>query len=487
MSDYISNRSHSPLDWPSLAESLSAKFSHDRFNSEVTSWIEKQTEDRPWSIACSGGPDSVCLLLLLYAHYAHRHGDLHILHFNHCMRGEASDSDADFVKKLAHGLDLLCHSGTMDRGEKEIVNEVQAREARYNFFTEIMDTIDSRALFSGHVKEDITETMLMRLARGSGSAGLAAPRPVHYHQNNIVHIRPLLDITKTEIKACLEEQNIPWCDDKSNSENIFLRNRLRNSVLPAWRNAEDRNIDEGAAHARLLLEEDDKALETWLAELEQNFGPGQPYAIGRIIEKPTAIIRRALYHWLDAQNLMPVFSREAIENLLSRILNHQDLRMSAGNKNFIEYKGGWLSVVSTAEEPDWPPVFAPINAEVFLPQGTRFMAETVQIDSALRDSIINGAYDENHYAFLRKEEKDPIPGFDLRRWQPGDRYRPLGSPGTSKLQDIFTNRKISPEERNQLPVVCVDNDTILWIPGLPPADSHKIDRFTNHALRLTYA
>ena len=232
MSKYSPGR---PLNWHAFSEQMGRDFTRERVHTEVLDWIESDGKNRPWSIACSGGADSVCTVLLLYALFPSRRGRMHVLHFNHRLRSEASDNDASFVKDLAGSLEIAFHTSMMALNDKKKVNEAVARAARLKFFKEEIKKIGGSALFLGHVKEDIAETMLMRLARGSGTKGLAAPRPVHYHRDGIVHLRPLLNIAKTEIQKYMEENDIPWCVDASNLQDQFLRNRLRNSVLPAWR------------------------------------------------------------------------------------------------------------------------------------------------------------------------------------------------------------------------------------------------------------
>ncbi len=478
--------SDKPLNWHDYSEQMGRAISLSRLHASVLDWIELDKENKPWSIACSGGSDSVCAVLLLYALFPHQRDRMHILHFNHRLRNEASDKDASFVKDLAGSLKIEFHTGMMALTDKNKVNEAVAREARFKFFKKEMNKFGGRALFLGHVKEDITETMLMRLARGSGTKGLAAPRPVHTHRDDTVHLRPLLNIAKTEIQEYMEENGIPWCDDESNLQDQFLRNRLRHSVLPAWRKAEERNVDDGASRARRYLEEDDQALDLWLDEVGIKPQSGESYDFSQLMDKPAALIRRMLSRWLDAQGLMATLSREAMDNLLSSILNRQMLRMSAGDKDFIELHKDCLKLVGARCEPEWPPLSVPINSEIFLPHGTHLVTEAIEIDEKLRKSIMNGLYDECSYAFIQSPAKNAYSSFEVRQWRAGDRYRPLGAPGTSKLQDLFTDRKISVEERKRLPVVCNDQDNILWIPGLPPADSHRIDDFTNSALRLTY-
>jgi len=483
MSKYSPGR---PLNWHAFSEQMGRDFTRERVHTEVLDWIESDGKNRPWSIACSGGADSVCTVLLLYALFPSRRGRMHVLHFNHRLRSEASDNDASFVKDLAGSLEIAFHTSMMALNDKKKVNEAVARAARLKFFKEEIKKIGGSALFLGHVKEDIAETMLMRLARGSGTKGLAAPRPVHYHRDGIVHLRPLLNIAKTEIQKYMEENDIPWCVDASNLQDQFLRNRLRHSVLPAWREAEERNVDDGVSRARRYLEEDDQALDFWLDEVGIKPHSGESYDFSHLMNKPAALLRRMLSRWLEAQGLMGTLSREAMENVFSSILNREMLRMSAGDKYFIELDKDCLKLVREGNEQKWPPLSVSINSEIFLPHGSHLVSEAIEIDDELRKSIMDGVYDESSYAFIQSPDKNAYSSFEVRQWRAGDRYCPLGAPGTSKLQDLFTDRKISVEERKRLPVVCNDQDKILWIPGLPPADSHRIDDFTNSALRLTY-
>lgn len=474
------------LNWQLFSEKMGKVFSIQRLHAEVLDWIESREVDTPWFITCSGGSDSVCAVLLLYAHFPHQRDRMHILHFNHRLRNEDSEKDEAFVRDLAANLKITFHTSMMTLKNRRKVNEALAREARLRFFKEEIKKIGGSALFFGHVKEDITETILMRLGRGSGTKGLAAPRPVFYHRDQVVHLRPLLNITKTEIQEYMEENGVPWREDASNCQKQFLRNRLRHSVLPKWRAVEERNIDDGISRTRRYLEEDDKALDLWLDEVGIKPQSGESYNFSYLMDKPVALIRRMLYRWLDAQNLMATLSREAVENLFNSVLRRETLRMSVGDNVFIEFHEDCLQLMYKYYEPEWPSLSVSINSEIFLPHGSCLGLELIEVDCDLRKSIMKGVYDESSYAFIQRPEKSLYSSFEVRQWRAGDRYCPLGAPGTLKLQDLFTDRKISVRERKRLPVVCNDQDEILWIPGLPPANSHRIDNFTNSALRLTY-
>jgi tRNA(Ile)-lysidine synthase len=152
--------------------------------------------------------------------------------------------------------------------------------------------------------------MLMRLARGSGTAGLAAPRPVGAVARGRVHLRPLLTLKKGDIVAALRAAGIRWREDGSNARGYFFRNRVRREVLPVWRAAARRDALAGAAHARELLEEDDAALEAWLDGLRTLRADGA-LALKSLAGKPRGLVRRALHRWLLAQPRASGVSRPA--------------------------------------------------------------------------------------------------------------------------------------------------------------------------------
>jgi tRNA(Ile)-lysidine synthase len=185
-----------------------------------------------------------------------------------------------------------------------------------------------RRLWLAHQQDDIAETMLMRLSRGSGSAGLAAPRPVQEMPEGRLHLRPMLSLKKSEIVAALHAAGASWREDATNAGDDYFRNRIRKSVLPAWARASGRDAVAGAALSRERLEEDDAALESWLAELA-------PVHRGRLIlqriaGKPRAVVRRALHRWLEAVRPDTDLSRQGFDLLLAAVERGKPTRFSVG-------------------------------------------------------------------------------------------------------------------------------------------------------------
>lgn len=260
-----------------------------------------------WGVACSGGADSLALLLWLYGARASASegadmagdavsgvGDVTgrdvfgetfagvsdlplVLHFDHGLRGEASRGDAVFVAEVAHALGWPLFSQTAASSVPAAAvadpasaataspSEETLRQWRQAFF----ERSGCSVIFQGHQRGDVAETLLMRIAAGSGLDGLCAPRPVSVRSaGRPVYLRPLLDWDKAQIISLLQQLGIPWREDESNARGDYFRNRVRLDVLPALQTAAgSRDVTAAAALTRSRLEEDAQALDAWLEQV----------------------------------------------------------------------------------------------------------------------------------------------------------------------------------------------------------------------------
>ncbi len=409
-----------------------------------------------------------------------------VLHFNHRLRKEAGD-DAALVGEIADHLGIALRSGEWsDPPAPGEVSEAGARDARFSFFEAALKTDGCRVLFFGHQCDDIAETLLMRLSRGSGR-GLAAPRPVQRLAGGRVNLRPLLNLRGEAIRTALRELTIPWLDDASNLEDSFYRNRIRNTVLPAWQNVAPTDIFRGAAAARERLDEDDEALEAVVDRLLPETLQEEPYPVWSLRREPIAIRRRALNRWLGANALRERFTERGFRALLDRSEEGKPFRCSAGDEDFLIYDGRTLYCERRQRGGScWTgEVALPVGAELHLPGGRILIAMAEKIAAKVRTAVISGEVDPGRQVFLDAEVRE-CRNLRVRTWNDGDRYVPMGAPGSRKLQDLFTDRRIDRGERRTLPVVCLNDNTIVWCPGLPPAEDLKIGASTNHVVRLTY-
>lgn len=298
-----------------------------RLDPAVVRWAETSSRRAPWAVAFSGGPDSLALLLLVWAHWPERRPTLRALHFDHRLRGAESRADATFCRRICAGLGVTYVAGSWN-GSHAHASEAEARAARMAFLEQ-----HARVVWLGHQQDDIAETMLMRMARGSGTGGLAAPRPVQPLARGRVHLRPLLGLKKDEIVAALRKVGVTWREDSSNAGEHFFRNRIRRNVVPLWTAAAQRDALAGAARSRLLLEEDDTALECWLDELNPLQRSGR-LALAVLAGRPRALLRRALHRWLMAEPRAGDLSRAGFDALLSSIERGGPSRHSLGRHGF---------------------------------------------------------------------------------------------------------------------------------------------------------
>ncbi|MEO6246148.1 MAG: tRNA lysidine(34) synthetase TilS [Opitutaceae bacterium] len=309
------------------AAKLAAIFPRGRLDAKAVTWAEVASRRAHWGVGFSGGADSLALLLLIWAHWPERRAQLRVLHFNHRLRGAESRADAAFCRRVCAKLGVAFTAGAWP-GKHRDASEDEARTARMTFFAS-----HARVIWLGHQQDDIAESMLMRLARGSGAGGLAAPRPVQALARGRVHVRPLLSLKKAEIIAALRAVGVEWREDASNGTERFFRNRVRQLVLPAWTTAAQRDALAGAARSRGLLEEDDDALEGWLDELDV-VGPRRLLRLEKLTGKPQAIWRRALHRWLLAEPRAGDISRAAFDALLVTIETGRRTRHSLGRLGF---------------------------------------------------------------------------------------------------------------------------------------------------------
>jgi tRNA(Ile)-lysidine synthase len=265
--------------------------------------------------AVSGGADSMCMLDIMLGLVP----ELTVLHFNHKLRGAASDADERFVRDYCE-----------DRGVPLIVgypevplehNENAARAARYTFFAKYAKTAAT-----AHTADDNVETVLMRLTRGSGGKGLGGINPVSRH-GALRIVRPIICLTRTEVLEYLEYNSIPHIEDESNSDTRFTRNRVRAELIPVLREINPKLSEHALALSEDLRRDEDYLAQQARAFLEAAGFSADKASFGRYAFRTLhpAISSRALI--IAAESLGVSLYREHIEAAL---------KLTGANK------GGWV-------------------------------------------------------------------------------------------------------------------------------------------------
>ncbi len=218
-------------------------------------------------VGVSGGPDSICLVDILNEIKNDKkiNFELAICHINHLIREEAKE-DEKFVEEYAKVNNIPFFSKEIDvvrfAKEQKIGTEEAGRIARYAFFEEILQKINGTKIATAHTKNDNAETVLMNLLRGSGTAGLKGISPIRDNK----YIKPLIQISREEIEAYCEKQSLNPKYDKTNSENIYTRNKVRNILIPLIKKEFNPNIIDTIDRLSTLAKKENEYLENTTKE-----------------------------------------------------------------------------------------------------------------------------------------------------------------------------------------------------------------------------
>lgn len=471
------------IHWSDKAAALYSRVPKDALHPDVMHFL-RDFKGKPLLVGCSGGADSVFLLCILNALQADYGYQLVVAHYNHRWRAEASKGDAEFVEAIAAALELPFEYN--ERPAKEAAfTETTARSLRLNFLREVAKRTNCSAIALGHQQDDILETQLIRLGRGAGADGLAAPRPISRFDEFPTHVRPLLEMSAANIRMDLQALDIPWREDSSNADTRIARNALRHEVIPALEEALSRDLHAGAARSRMLLEEDSAALDALAKEVfPRAFTLAEQLDRARLRAAPRAVTRRALVSWLAELELIGSVSAPAQDLILAAIYEERRNNRFSVGAHYLVLDAKHVSVEwGDSDRSELERTIISLGDSALLSTGAQLCSDMVELDAATSARIFEGRVDPAKEAYLQLR---PMEGLEIRAWQAGDRYLPLGAPGHKKLKDWFIDRRIPRKERNQLPLVLNEAGVIIWVPGFPPAEACKLTPGTKLALRLTY-
>lgn len=462
------------INWPGAAERLHKALLAQGTPVRWPDALPGMKADSPVGISCSGGLDSTVVLLTIWAGHYWPRDQLCVLHFNHRMRGEAADQDEAFVRQLAESLGLCCLVGHRAMQRRQAVSEAALREDRFQFFRET----GIRHIVTGHHFQDVLETFLMRMSRGSALEGLLRPEWISRH-GDFTFLRPLIEFPRDSLLIAAREAGITWREDCSNAENEYLRNRIRNQLIPVWKALFPDGKWPGLHRTMELLREDEAGWRQLLDEIQPE---GETKLQLKLWKRwPRSLRRRALWRWLKAVDAADVFSAEGFETWLTELEQGRATRTSLGRNRWSVVKNGCLQVDGEAHLPQWRPQSLHPGIWLYLPNGASLFVERVPVNDSLRQRLESGAVDSRRECYIAESGCE----LQVRLRRPGDRYHLMGAQGGKKLKDILIDRKIDRRERDQIPLVCMGTDPV-WYPGLPPAESSRIRKETEWALRLTY-
>ncbi len=429
-------------------------------------------------LACSGGADSTCLLHVLYALQEDWKWDLQIAHFNHQLRPEAQ-ADETFVRQLASDRQLPYYTKSQDVAAFARKNKVNLEEAgrdlRYAFLEEVAASSGASKIATAHTLDDQAETFLMRMMRGSGPAGLAGI-PIFRGGR---FVRPLLQVTRSEVKAYLESRSLDFRRDPSNQDLRFLRNRIRLDLLPTLQKKFDPQIVPHLGRLTELLQEDEAWWDVQVRQAaEEALIPDDDTWIldmNILLQFPKALQRRLVRQFLvRIRGHLRGISYADIETIRAlkvgrKFTLEQGLRLHR-RRNRVE--------VLPSEAAPEPLTYAYIwhqGETLFIPELDVTLTQKVFPRTHLQDLKQN-----NQSQAVLDLHKLSFP-LTVRSREPGDRYRALGAPGRAKLKEMWRAQGIPPQVRDRYPVV-ISGTTIVWVLGLPVSEDFKVSEATQEVL-----
>ncbi len=422
-------------------------------------------------VGVSGGRDSIALLNLLHE----LKQPLIAAVFDHRLRTESAE-EAAFVQAFCRERGIECRAGSADVAAYAQTHglgiEAAARELRYGFLFRIASENGAAAVCTAHHANDRAETVLMHLLRGTGIDGLAALRPYalpNPFSGTIPLIRPLLGVTRPQIEAYIDEQSLPYREDRSNADTAYTRNRIRAELIPALerdynpeivtalcRLAETASVDADvlasdtkAALGRVMLHSDPLTFSKWGYE-----------------DEPEGLRLRMLRRMTSGVEA-------GYENLKAL----DEFILSAGWNDTLPWLGGLTCVIEGGT------VYILTESELILndyPQYSPELSLQIERHSVTADEIpewTSRAKSDPWTAYLDGERISG--GLILRTAIPGERFMPCGCGGHSqKLSDFWVNRKLPKQYRPSYPILA-DAAGILWLPGFMTSERGKITVYTN--------
>jgi tRNA(Ile)-lysidine synthase len=434
-------------------------------------------------VAVSGGPDSVCLLDILQELKDELGIELVVAHFDHGLRPGEDEAETRFVEYLTAALNLPFETKKAGpgMGQRGASLEERSRHTRYQFLEEVKEKFFSQKIAIGHNLNDQAETVLIRLLRGSGPSGLAGIPPCREEKI----IRPLIEITRGEIKSYLELKGLTHMTDSSNLQACYLRNKIRLELLPHLREYQPRIVELLGRTADIMRND-----ESWLAAMAEEWGERSAETRGdgeiRIplssfimlpealknrviryaIKKTGGSLRRVSLRHIEAINQIAMGGKpQTLVNLPNGIIAKKvyDRLVFTGTKD-------------TRSEDFFYLLDRPGTFDLTVLKRTILLAE-------MEKAALSEIGTSRSCAYLNADRLTyPL---TIRNVRPGDKFVPFGMSGHKKLKDFFMDLKVPSEARAQTPILFC-RDIPIWVCGFRIDDRFKILPDTKKILKVTF-
>ena len=411
-------------------------------------------------LATSGGLDSMVMVHL----FQKLNYNIAIAHCNFQLRGMESFGDQNFIQEYSQEYQIPVFITQFDTKafaeDYKLSTQVAARELRYNWFYELMETKEYDYILTAHHADDSLETFIINLTRGTGLDGLTGiPK-----QNDKI-IRPLLPFTRQEIMAFAQENQIEWREDSSNASDKYLRNKIRHDLVPLLKELNPQFM-EAFQKTQTYLQEASAMVEDASIMVYQQVVTQEEdlYYINlkQLLKLPN--YQSYLYQWLKDFGFTAWEDiYDLVDGLSGKQIFSTDFRIIKDRQQLIVCP---IIEENTTEEFYIEKETAVVN----LPLKLSFSA--VEAISTTSNSTIFVDQDQLKYPLT------------IRKWKTADTFHPLGMKGKSKkLSKFFKDEKLSLVEKEQTWLLCSDNQ-IVWVIGLRPDERFKITEKTKNRLKI---
>lgn len=403
-------------------------------------------------VACSGGSDSMCLLDLLLTIKKDYNLNLVVAHVNHKYRIE-SDIEEIKVKEFCDNNNIIFELYTILDYKNNKFSEDESRDKRYNFFESLKDKYNAKYIMTAHHGDDLIETILMRITRGSNLKGYLG-----FRKENNCYIRPLITETKDNILEYVNTKKLWYAIDESNNSMKHTRNRFRKQVLPFLKN-EDKNIHRKFLKFSQELIEYDNYITKYIDNIKDSIICNNKINIDLLLKEDSFIIKKFIEKYIEViqeYDKLYVTDKNLMDILKLINSNKSNLKLNLNN-NYVAIKSyNEFEIKKDIEISNYSYVF-----------NNHLIIKEYGIISTLDESLSNS---NNVLRLNSSEIKLPI---IVRNKLDGDLIEVKGLNGKKKVKDIFIDEKINKEKRGNYPIVVDSNNNILWIPGIKKSKFDK--------------
>lgn len=395
-------------------------------------------------IGVSAGPDSMCLLDLLQK----KTTKIVVCHINHNVRKESIEEEK-YITKYCQDKNIILEKTTINNYQENNF-ENEARKKRYMFYEEILKKYNSKTLLLAHHGDDLIETILMKISRGSNLEGYAGIKEISNVKNYQI-IRPLLKYTKEDIINYNKSNNIKYYNDSSNQSTNYTRNRYRLNILPLLKK-EDKNIHKKyLKYSKTLIEYDDYIKK----EVKRNINnvyKDNIINIDNLNKLDTFLIKNILYNIMNNiyQNKNNIITDRHIQNIISLLNNTKpNIKIDLpNNKEIVKEYNKLIIKDKTSDIKNYKIEFN----------------DKIEIENLIIEKIKSEDDDSN--SVCRLNSKDITLPLYIRNREDGDYIILKGSNNRKKIKEIFIEKKLPLKKRNNYPLLVDSNNNIIWIPNI---------------------